>query len=151
MRYHQLKEIYEHVIEINQELNGLYDFFLENTKDERTRIFLHYIIDKQAENILDLKKLSSDESVSVLDTWIDEDIEHKLSELINSFKQNTEVSFDLVLSATTEVRIQLTDWLQIIKDLVGSETVKTHVENLIEFQTLKSQQLVHSAHRMDDI
>jgi hypothetical protein len=47
MRFHQLKEIYEHVIKINQELNSLYGYFLENSKDERTRIVLHYIIGKQ--------------------------------------------------------------------------------------------------------
>ena len=58
MRYHQLKDIYQHVTEINQELNDLYVHFLENTKDERTRIFLHYIIEKQAENILDIKRVN---------------------------------------------------------------------------------------------
>ena len=66
MRYHQLKDIYQHVVEINQELNDLYAHFLENTKDERTRIFLHYIIEKQAENILDIQKLISDEAIGVL-------------------------------------------------------------------------------------
>ena len=77
MRFHQLKDIYQHVTEINQELNDLYVHFLENTKDERTRIFLHYIIEKQAENILDIKRLVSDEAIGVLSTWIDEDIEHE--------------------------------------------------------------------------
>ena len=62
MRFHQLKEIYEHVMEINQALNDLYAYFLENTKDERTRIFIHYVIEKQTENILDIKRLISDDN-----------------------------------------------------------------------------------------
>ncbi|WP_269082371.1 hypothetical protein [Thalassomonas viridans] len=32
-----------------------------------------------------------------------------------------------------------------------SQTVKKHVQSLIEFQSAKYQQLLHSAHRMDDI
>ncbi|MEH6384137.1 MAG: hypothetical protein V7780_05990 [Colwellia sp.] len=151
MRFHQLKEIYEHVMEINQELNGLYSCFLENTKDERTRIFLHYVIEKQAENIQGIKKLISDESIGVLSTWLDEDIEHQISARINSFKAKPDVSIDIVLDMTTEIRFQLNDWLLLIKGLVSSETVKTHLENLIEFQQLKSQQLMHAVHRMDDI
>jgi hypothetical protein len=61
------------------------------------------------------------------------------------------VSIDIVLDMTTEIRFQLNDWLLLIKGLVSSETVKTHLENLIEFQQLKSQQLMHAVHRMDDI
>ncbi|MDO6487264.1 hypothetical protein Q4503_06100 [Colwellia sp. 6_MG-2023] len=151
MRYHQLKEIYQHVMEINQELNGLYTHFLENTKDERTRIFLHYIIEKQAENILDIQKLISDEAIGVLSTWIDEDIEHKVSESIISFKENSDVNITTVLDVTTQIRVQLNEWLNVIKALMPSETVKTHLENLIELQSAKSQQIIHAANRMDDI
>jgi len=151
LRYHQLKEIYQHVTQINQELNDLYRHFLANTKDERTRIFLHYIIEKQAENIQSIKKLINDEAIGVLSTWLDEDIEHDISALINNFKEKPDVNIDTVLDMTTEIRGQLNDWLNIIKDLVTSETVKTHLENLIALQSLKSQQLMHAAHRMNDI
>ncbi|MGB2740099.1 MAG: hypothetical protein WBC60_06020 [Cognaticolwellia sp.] len=151
MRYHQLKEIYEHVTQINLELNDLYRHFLEQTKDERTRIFLYYIIEKQAENILEIKHLIQDEAVGVLSTWLDEDIEHEISALILGFKDKQNIDIDTVLDMTTEVRTQLNDWLLIIKDLITGETVKSHLENLIELQSLKSKQLMHSAHRMADI
>jgi hypothetical protein len=151
MRFHQLKEIYEHVMEINQALNDLYAYFLENTKDERTRIFIHYVIEKQTENILDIKRLISDESVGVLSTWIDEDIEHEVSECINSFKENSEVSITLVLDVTTQIRLQFNDWLNILKELMPTDTVKTHLESLIESQSLKSQQIMHAANRMGDM
>ncbi len=151
MRYHQLKDIYQHVTEINQELNDLYVHFLENTKDERTRIFLHYIIEKQTENILDIKRLINDEAIGVLSTWIDEDIEHKVSESIISFKENSDVNITTVLDVTTQIRLELNDWLNIIKALMPSETVKTHLENLIELQSAKAQQIIHAANRMDDI
>lgn len=151
MRYHQLKDIYQHVTEINQELNDLYVYFLENTKDERTRIFLHYIIEKQTENILDIKRLINDEAIGVLSTWIDEDIEHKVSESIISFKENSDVNITTVLDVTTQIRLELNDWLNIIKALMPSETVKTHLENLIELQSAKAQQIIHAANRMDDI
>jgi hypothetical protein len=151
MRFHQLKDIYQHVTEINQELNDLYVHFLENTKDERTRIFLHYIIEKQAENILDIKRLVSDEVIGVLSTWIDEDIEHELSESISGFKENSNVNPTMVLDITTQIRLQLNHWLNMIKAIMPSETVKAHLENLIELQSLKSQQIIHAANRMDDI
>lgn len=151
MRYHQLKDIYQHVTEINQELNDLYVYFLENTKDERTRIFLHYIIEKQTENILDIKRLINDEAIGVLSTWIDEDIEHKVSESIISFKENSDVNITTVLDVTTQIRLELNDWLNIIKALMPSETVKTHLENLIGLQSAKAQQIIHAANRMDDI
>jgi hypothetical protein len=151
MRFHQLKEIYEHVMEINQALNDLYSYFLENTKDERTRLFIHYVIEKQTENIQDIKRLISDESVGVLSTWLDEDIEHEVLESINSFKENSDVSVTLVLDMTTQLRVQLNDWLTIIKDLMPTDTVKTHLENLIESQSRKSQQIMHAANRMVDM
>ncbi|AZQ84877.1 hypothetical protein EKO29_13275 [Colwellia sp. Arc7-635] len=151
MRYHQLKEIYQHVTQINQELNDLYRHFLDQTKDERTRIFLYYIIEKQTENILDIKNLIRDESIGVLSTWLDENIEHDISALIITFKEKTDVNIETMLDMTTQVREQLNDWLFTIKELVTGETVKTHLENLIQHQSLKSQQLMHAAHRMDDI
>lgn len=151
MRYHQLKEIYQHVTQINQELNDLYRHFLDQTEDERTRIFLYYIIEKQTENILDIKNLIRDESVGVLSTWLDEDIEHDISALILTFKAGSDVNIETMLEMTTHVREQLNDWLFSIKELVTGETVKTHLENLIQHQSLKSKQLIHAAHRMDDI
>ena len=98
-----------------------------------------------------LKELISDEAIGVLSTWIDEDIEHKVSESIISFKENSDVNITTVLDITTQIRLQLNEWLTLIKALMPSETVKAHLENLIELQSAKSQQIIHAANRMDDI
>ncbi|WP_281557819.1 hypothetical protein [Thalassomonas sp. RHCl1] len=151
MRFHQLKEVYQHVIDINKELTCLYEYFLANITDERTRIFVHFVIQKQTDAISYLNGLIKTESKSVLDSWLDEDIENKSISYIKTLKQQPNVTIDDVLAISADINEKINSWLMIIIDVSTNQTVKEHIQNLIELQSSKYQQLLHSAHRMDDI
>ncbi|WDE02434.1 hypothetical protein [Thalassomonas actiniarum] len=151
MRFHQLKEVYQHVIDINKELTCLYEYFLANITDERTRIFVHFVIQKQTDAISYLNGLIKTESKSVLDSWLDEDIENKSINYIRTLKQQPNVTIDDVLAISADINEKINSWLMIIIDVSTNQTVKEHIQNLIELQSSKYQQLLHSAHRMADI
>ncbi|WDE08904.1 hypothetical protein SG34_029640 [Thalassomonas viridans] len=103
MRLHQSKEVYQHVIAINKELSALYSCFLETVTDERTRIFLHFIEQKQADAISYLNGLIKAEPKSILDSWLDEEIEHKSIDYIKTLKQKPDVTIDDVLAISADI------------------------------------------------
>lgn len=44
MRYHQLSELFDHIVKLNGAMLDFYERSLDVAKQERTRIFLHYSI-----------------------------------------------------------------------------------------------------------
>lgn len=151
MRFHQIKEIYQHIKDINQEFETLCQQFLKKTKDERLRIFIHYLIDKKDSNNHYLDTLIQSESHKVADSWVDEEIEHGLEKKFIEYQQRTILSIDDILTINIEIIETINDWLLLIVDLSTNQTVKEHILDLIERQSQQSHKLVHSAHRMDDM
>ncbi|TWX57642.1 hypothetical protein [Colwellia hornerae] len=151
MRFHQIKEIYQHIKDVNREFETFCQQLLKKTKDERLRMFIHYLIDKQDGNNDYLDTLIKSESHKVTDSWVDEDIEHGLAKKFIEYKQQTILSIDEILAINIEIIETINDWLLLIVDLSTNQTVKEHILDLIERQSQQSHKLVHSAHRMDDM
>lgn len=151
MRFHQIKEIYQHIKDINQQFETLCEQLLTETKDERLRMFIHFIIDKQHENNDYLNKLIKSESHKVTDSWVDEEIENKIAKQFIDYEQRTIFTVDDILTINIEIIETMNNWLLLIVDVSTNQTVKDHILDLIARQSQQSHQLVHSAHRMDDL
>ncbi|MCI2282492.1 hypothetical protein L3081_02620 [Colwellia sp. MSW7] len=151
MRFHQIKEIYQHVKDINKQFETFCEQLLLETKDERLRMFTHYIIDKLHENNTYLDKLIHSESHKVTDSWVDEEIEHNVEKQFLSLEQRTIHSVDDLLTINIDIIETINNWLLLVADVSTNNTVKEHINDLIERHSQQSHKLVHTVHRMDDM
>jgi hypothetical protein len=79
MRYHQLSEVFEHLITLNTATLAFYDRSLKVTEQERTRMFLHYLTDKQKARNQYLITSLMEAPIKMFEMWFDDDIDEQLS------------------------------------------------------------------------
>ncbi|MFT7007540.1 MAG: hypothetical protein ACJAXJ_002065 [Colwellia sp.] len=151
MRFHQIKEVYQHILNVNKRFETLCEQLLIETKDERIRMYIYFLLKKQHDNNDYLKNLIKSESHKVIDSWVDEEIENKITKNFIEYEQRKILTVDDILNINLEIIEIINNWLLIIVDVSTNQTVKEHMLDLIERQTQQSHQLVHSAHRMDDM
>ena len=118
MRFHQIKEIYQHIINVNKQFETLCEQLLIDTKDERIRMYIYFLLKKQHENNDYLTKLIKSESHKVIDSWVDEEIENEILKSLgdNNFFvdkiKNDKFGDEIILIALRKIKmnqlIQLT-------------------------------------------
>lgn len=151
MRYYQVRDVYNHIHSLNIALLEFFERTLLISQIERERIFLHFLIDRQKDINSYLASLSQSEISSVLDTWVDEEMESEIKPYIESLQLAKDTNTDVILTMVEESNQKACDWLTKVIELLGDGKAKDHIQNLLEHLNLKNKQLMHSAHRFDDL
>lgn len=150
MRYHQLSEVFDHLVKLNGAILDFYERSLEVTKQERVRIFLHYLIDKQKFRKEHLINFLADGPVQIFDLWFYDELDTRLLVFIEKLAPAPDASTDEVLKILTEFNERIEIWLQIVLSTVTNEHANEYLQNLIDYLHHANQQVMHAVQRMDD-
>ena len=151
MRYHQLSEVFEHLVKLNGATLSFYEKCLKVTKQERSRMFLHYLVDKQKFRKEHLIAFLADGPTKVFNMWFDDEIDTRLLAVIEKSVPNPDASTDVILTTLTEFNEKIEGWLQVVLSTVTNDQASQYIQNLIDYLHHANQQIMHAVHRMDDL
>ncbi|MFT6266548.1 MAG: hypothetical protein ACJAWS_002711 [Oleiphilaceae bacterium] len=151
MRYHQLSEVFGHLVTLNNATLAFYERSLKVAKKERARIFLHYLIDKQKVRNEHLVVLLADGPIKIFEMWFDDEIDLQLLVYIEKLALDPSASSDKILIILLEVNEKIEIWLKSIAPLVINSDAKEYIQDLIQYLHQKNQQIMHGVQRMDDV
>ncbi|WP_026958163.1 MULTISPECIES: hypothetical protein [Aliagarivorans] len=152
MRFQQLKELLDHFESDRRQLIKLYRHLENQADDERVRMLLSYLQQREHENCQQLKSSYSETPKDVLETWVDLRAENDIAEICSKVFLPANMHVEEVLAVAVELEGKTLELLNTgVLQLASMAHAKEYLENLLEHQQKREQQLVHSAHRMDDI
>tara|TARA_R110001583_G_scaffold65597_5_gene189482 strand:- start:211 stop:666 length:456 start_codon:yes stop_codon:yes gene_type:complete len=151
MRYHQLSEVFVHLVTLNIATLAFYERSLEVTKKERGRIFLNYLIGKQKVRNEHLMTSLRDGPIKIYEMWFDDEIDLKLLAFIDTLALEPDISSDKMSMILIEVNEKIEVWLKSISPLILNSDAKEYLEDLINYLHKENQQIMYSVQRMDEM
>lgn len=151
MRYHQLSEVFRHLVTLNIATLAFYERSLEVTKQERARMFLHYLIEKQKVRNEHLITSLADGPTKIFEMWFDDDIDLTLLVFIEKLALDPSANSDKTLIILMEVNEKIEIWLKSISPLILNSHAKEYIQDLINYLHQENQQIMYGVQRMDEI
>ncbi|MFT6900306.1 MAG: hypothetical protein ACJAXS_000468 [Colwellia sp.] len=151
MRYHQLSEVFEHLITLNTATLAFYERSLKVTEQERARMFLHYLSDKQKVRNQYLMTLLIEAPIKTFEMWFDDDIDEQLLVYIETLALTPDANSQKITTVMLEVNEKIEMWLRSILPLIINSYSKEYLQDLINDLHQKNQQIMHGLQRMNDV
>jgi hypothetical protein len=151
MRYHQLSEVFEHLITLNTATLAFYERSLKVTEQERARMFLHYLSDKQKVRNQYLMTSLIEAPVKTFEMWFDDDIDEQLLVYIETLALPPNANSEKITTVMLEVNEKIEMWLRSILPLIINSYSKEYLQDLINDLHQKNQQIMHGLQRMNDV
>lgn len=150
MRFSQVSELLQYFIESQKAIAQLYQRIAHQSDAERVRMFLHYLEQRQAEFCGYLARVQQDSPEAILSTWLDFE-RPDMIEWCQNYDASPHIDAEGVLALNQEVEQRVQQILIKAGETLAQGSAKTLLDNLLEHMRHRQQQLVHTAHRMDDI
>lgn len=151
MRFQQLKEILEHLIESRSAMSQLYRRMASQADSPRAKMLLEYMVIHEKEVVDKLTNYLEDAPSRVLDTWF----ENVQGEDFVGRCQKVELPATMteqdVLGVALELENSLLDLLHDALEVASTPDVKSAIESLLQAERIRQQRFVHSTMRMDDM
>ncbi len=151
MRYHQLREVFKYLYKLKMATLDYYERSLKVTKQERTRMVLHYLIDKQKTRNEHLMDSFLDDHDKILEIWFDDEIDPRLLIFIEKLEPDPDASSDKLLSVLIQINEKIEDWLNAVLLSVSNKHGEEYIQSVIDYLHHTNQQILHAVHRMDDV
>ncbi|MFT5756472.1 MAG: hypothetical protein ACI9LM_001190 [Alteromonadaceae bacterium] len=151
MRYHQLSEVFEHLITLNTATLAFYERSLKVTEQERARMFLHYLADKQKVRNQYLMTTLIEAPIKIFEMWFDDDIDEQLLVYIEKLALDPNANSEKITAVMLEVNEKIEMWLRSILPLILNSDSKEYLQDLINNLHQKNQQIMHGLQRMNDV
>ncbi|AOW75441.1 hypothetical protein A3Q34_00225 [Colwellia sp. PAMC 20917] len=151
MRYHQLSEVFEHLITLNTATLAFYERSLKVTEQERARMFLHYLTDKQKVRNQYLITSLTEAPIKTFEMWFDDDIDEQLLVYIETLALAPNANSGKITTVMLEVNEKIEMWLRSILPLIINNYSKEYLLDLINNLHQKNQQIMHGLQRMNDV
>ncbi|MBA6265258.1 MAG: hypothetical protein V7780_06700 [Colwellia sp.] len=151
MRYHQLSEVFKHLITLNTATLAFYERSLKVTEQERARMFLHYLSDKQKIRNQYLMTSLIEAPVKTFEMWFDDDIDEQLLVYIETLALPPNANSEKITTVMLEVNEKIEMWLRSILPLIINSYSKEYLQDLINDLHQKNQQIMHGLQRMNDV
>ncbi|MBY6187662.1 hypothetical protein KUV89_13645 [Marinobacter hydrocarbonoclasticus] len=151
MRFQQLKEILDHLIESRSAMSQLYRRMTSQADSPRAKMLLEYMVIHEKEVVEKLANYQDEASPRVLDTWF----ENVQGEDFIVLCQKTELPATMteqdVLGLALDLENRLLDLLHAALEVAPTQDVKSAIESLLQAERVRQQRFVHSTMRMDDM
>ncbi|TWX63504.1 hypothetical protein [Colwellia sp. C1TZA3] len=151
MRYHQLSEVFGHLVTLNIATVAFYERSLKVTKQERAKMFLHYLIEKQKVRNEYLMASLVDGPIKIFEMWFDDKIDLQLLFYIENLTLDPSANSDEILIILLEVNEKIEMWLKSVSPLIINSDAKEYIQDLINYLHQKNQKIIHGVQRMDDL
>jgi CHASE3 domain sensor protein len=124
MLYHQLSEVFGHLITLNMATLAFYERALEVIKQERSRMF---------------------------EMWFDGEIDLQLLDFIENIVLEPSAKSDKILIVLMELNEKIETWLKSISSAIINSDAREYIQDLINYLSQTNQQIMHGLQRMDDV
>jgi hypothetical protein len=151
MRYHQLGEVFGHLVTLNMATLDFYERSLEVTKQERARMFLHYLIAKQKVRNEHLMTSLADGPSKMFEMWFDDEIDLQLLDFIEKLALEPSAKSDKILIVLMEVNEKIETWLTSVSSAIINSDAREYIQDLVSYLSQTNQQIMHGFQRMDDV
>ncbi|MFQ3207166.1 MAG: hypothetical protein ACI9IT_001316 [Glaciecola sp.] len=151
MRYHQLSEVFGHLVKLNVATLAFYERGLEVIKQERARMFLHYLITKQKVKNDHLMASLEDGPSKMFEMWFDDEIDLLLLDFIEKLTLDPDAKSDKILLVLMEVNEKIEAWLKSVSTAIINSDAREYIQDLIDYLSQANQQIIHGLQRMDDV
>jgi DNA-binding transcriptional regulator YbjK len=151
MRYHQLSEVFGHLVTLNMATLAFYERSLKVTKQERARMFLHYLTAKQKVRNEHLMASLADGPTKMFEMWFDDEIDLQLLVFIERLALEPSAKSDKILIVLMEVNEKIEMWLKSVSSAIINSDAREYIQDLINYLSQTNQQIIHGFRRMDDV
>nr|WP_297350096.1 hypothetical protein [uncultured Glaciecola sp.] len=151
MRYHQLSEVFGHLVTLNVATLAFYERGLEVVKQERARMFLHYLITKQKVKNDHLMASLADGPSKMFEMWFDDEIDLLLLDFIEKLTLEPDAKSDKILLVLMEVNEKVEAWLKSVSTAIINSDAREYIQDLVDYLSQTNQQIMHGLQRMDDV
>jgi hypothetical protein len=136
---------------LNTATLAFYERSLKVTEQERARMFLHYLSDKQKVRNQYLMTSLIEAPIKIFDMWFDDDIDEQLLVYIEKLALTPDANSEKITAVMLEVNEKIEMWLRSILPLIINNYSKEYLLDLINNLHQKNQQIMHGLQRMNDV
>jgi hypothetical protein len=136
---------------LNTATLAFYERSLKVTEQERARMFLHYLSDKQKVRNQYLMTSLIEAPVKTFEMWFDDDIDEQLLVYIETLALPPNANSEKITTVMLEVNEKIEMWLRSILPLIINSYSKEYLQDLINDLHQKNQQIMHGLQRMNDV
>ncbi|MBY5981294.1 hypothetical protein [Ferrimonas balearica] len=151
MRFQQLKEILDHMIDSRSAMSQLYRRMTGQADSPRAKMLLEYMVIHEKEVIEKLSNYQDEASPRVLDTWFENVQGEDFTALCQKIELPATMTEQDVLGMALDLENRLLDVLHAALEVAPTQDVKSAIESLLQAERVRQQRFVHSTMRMDDM
>lgn len=151
MRYQQIKDILQHLHQAHQQLGAQYQHWQRQQPDERSRLLLDFMIRREKEATRHAGRLQQSLTASLQETWVDIQTEGQFARTLASLPQQVPDSTEAILEQAVALDDALIAELEVMARHLDGEGLQSWCAGIVQEERTRQHQLVHNAHRLDDI
>jgi len=151
MRFQQLKEILDHMIDSRSAMSQLYRRMTGQADSPRAKMLLEYMVIHEKEVIEKLSNYQDEASPRVLDTWFENVQGEDFTALCLKIELPATMTEQDVLGMALDLENRLLEVLHAALEVAPTQDVKSAIESLLQAERVRQQRFVHSTMRMDDM
>ncbi|ARD20471.1 MULTISPECIES: hypothetical protein [Shewanella] len=151
MRFNQAFEVLDHLIDVYEAISMACERLLDETETERSRMLLHYLIQKQRENIQYIRDIKLRMPESLLNTWIDEDIEKSIISATKDIHVASNVKTHELMEHVDTLHENIIVWLNVTTNVIPNQDLLIQLQNITDSLNQRHRQLAQAVNRMDDM
>ncbi|MBY5992290.1 hypothetical protein [Ferrimonas balearica] len=151
MRFQQLKEILEHLIDSREALGQLYRRMEHQADSPRAKMLLEYMVIHEKEVTEKLTAYLDEAPIKVLDTWFENVQGEDFVALCQQTALPATMTEQDILGKALDLENRLLDLLHAALEVAPTQDVKSAIESLLQAERVRQQRFVHSTMRMDDM
>ncbi|WP_282166794.1 hypothetical protein [Shewanella japonica] len=151
MRFNQAFEVLDHLIDVYEAISMACERLLDETETERSRMLLHYLIQKQRENIQYIRDIKLRMPESLLNIWIDEDIEKSIISATKDIHVASNVKTHELMQHVDTLHENIIVWLNVTTNVIPNQDLLIQLQNITDSLNQRHRQLAQAVNRMDDM
>ncbi|MCD8547144.1 MAG: hypothetical protein LRY38_01560 [Aeromonadaceae bacterium] len=151
MRYQQLKDILQHLQQAHQQLAERYHLWQRQAPAERCRLLLAFMIQRENEAARHAARLQQSLGASLQETWVDIQTDGQFAQALTSLPQQVPDSTESILEQAIALDEALIGELEVMARHLDGESLQSWCAGIVQEERTRQHQLVHNAHRLDDI
>ncbi|TEW53167.1 hypothetical protein E2R68_13505 [Psychromonas sp. RZ22] len=149
MRGKLIKDFLLYIEDCHKALADLYQRLSLEAGDEKAKLLLEYMKNKEQISYLHLHQLAQQAPISLLNTWLNDFSDHSFPLRCKTFKLKPKLTIENVVTLAIQFDMQLIEIMQTASPKNTTTEVETTIENLISREEEMLHQVVMVSHEFE--